>query len=204
MDPPDELLVSVYTRWHQGSVIGGIVLCPALAISVIHFWHDFVIGIVLGMIGLLGPGLIAFRGFPSKDTVVVQPHGLAFSRRGWVPYSEILSYGADDYLKLKRAGRTTLLVAGRQTGHYARLCGQFIRSIEAWHASQPAGTPQAGRTRFYGGPLARTIGGLLVLGSFFAAWAAWSFTPPKIYLLAMGGTALVVGLAMLAGRKPSP
>ena len=196
-----DIQAAVYTRWHQLSVPFGMALGSAGLLGVLFGRGPVALAITLGVTGLLAPPLVAFRGFPTRNAVKVTADGLEFSRRGPVAFADLASWGTDDFLKLVRPGRTTLLVSPLDLPTRERLLREFQAALTAWQRRQPAGTEAPRRTYFYGSIGARAIGALIVALGVASAVMALNLREPSLSLAVVGGLGAAFGLVMLLGKR---
>lgn len=201
MNNSADIQAAVYTRWHQLSVPFGMALGSGSLIGVLFSRGPVALAIALCLIGLLTPPLVAFRGFPTRNSVKVTPEGLTFSRRPPVAFAELASWGTDDFLKLVRPGRATLLVSPLDLPNRERLLREFQAALTAWQQRQPAGEPAPRRTYFYGTIRARAIGALIVALGVTSAVMALNLREPSLSLAVVGGLGAVFGLVMMMGRR---
>lgn len=201
MNSNEGIQAAVYTRWHQLSVPLAFALAAGSFMLVVFNRGPIALAIVLAVLGLLVPPLVAFKGFPTRNTVKVTPDGLAFSRRGPIAFADLESWGTDDYLKLIRPGLPTLLVSAVDLPSRERLLRDFEQALNAWQKRQPAGTESARRTHFYGSTGGRLVGMLITALGVGAAAMALNMREPSISLAIVGGLGALFGLAMLVGRR---
>jgi len=192
---------SVYTRWHQLSVPLGFALAAGSFMLVVFNRGPIGLAAVLAMLGLLAPPLVAFKGFPTRNTVKVTSEGLEFSRRSPVAFAQLSSWGTDDYLKLVRPGLPTLLVSAVDQPTRERLLREFEQALAAWQKRQPAGTQAARRKHFYGATAGRLVGLLITVLGAGSAIMALTLREPSMSLAIVGGLGALFGLAMLFGRR---
>ncbi len=200
-DVQADIQAAVYTRWHQLSVPFGMALGSGSLISVLFSRGPVMLAISLCLIGLLAPPLVAFRGFPTRNSIKVTSDGLTFSRRGPVAFADLASWGTDDFLKLVRPGRTTLLVSALDLPNRERLLREFQAALSAWQQRQPGGTQPPRRTYFYGTFRARAIGALIVALGLTCAVMAMNLREPSWSLAVVGGLGAAFGLMMLLGKR---
>lgn len=193
--------VSVYTRWHQLSVPFAFALAAGSFMLVVFNRGPIGLAAVLAVLGLLAPPLVAFKGFPTRNTVKVTSEGLEFSRRAPVAFAQLSSWGTDDYLKLVRPGLPTLLVSAVDLPRRERLLREFGQALAAWQKREPAGTQAARRTHFYGSPAGRLVGLLITVLGAGSAIMALSLREPSMSLAIVGGLGALFGLTMLFGRR---
>ncbi|MHC0505655.1 hypothetical protein [Achromobacter aegrifaciens] len=201
MTSNDGIQVSVYTRWHQLSVPLAFALAAGSFMLVVFNRGPIVLAVVLAVLGLLAPPLVAFKGFPTRNTVKVTSEGLEFSRRSAVAFAQLSRWGTDDYLKLVRPGLPTLLVSAVDRPTRERLLREFEQALAAWHTRQPAGTQAARRTHFYGSTAGRLVGLLIIVLGAGVAVMALSLREPSMSLAIVGGLGALFGLTMLFGRR---
>ncbi|MFJ3464951.1 hypothetical protein [Achromobacter spanius] len=201
MTNPADIQAAVYTRWHQFSVPFGMAIGTASLIGVLFNRGPVMLAIALCVIGILVPPLVAFRGFPTRNAIKVTPEGLTFSRRAPVAFADLASWGTDDFLKLVRPGRTTLLVSALDLPNRERLLREFQAALAAWQQRQPGGTQPPRRTYFYGTIRARAVGALIVALGLTCAVMAMNLREPSLSLAVVGGLGALFGLVMLLGRR---
>ncbi|HEY9274655.1 hypothetical protein [Achromobacter sp.] len=192
---------SVYTRWHQLSVPFAFALAAGSFMLVVFNRGPIGLAAVLAVLGLLVPPLVAFKGFPTPNTVRVTPEGLEFSRRSPVAFAQLSSWGTDDYLKLVRPGLPTLLVSAVDLPRRERLLREFEQALAAWQKRQPAGTQAARRKHFYGSTGGRLAGLLIAVLGAGSAIMALSLREPSMSLAIVGGLGALFGLTMLFGGR---
>ncbi|GAA5236437.1 hypothetical protein FOZ76_23620 [Verticiella sediminum] len=200
MNSNEGIPASVYTRWHQLAVPLAFALAAGSFMLVVFNRGPLGLAVVVALIGLLVPPVVAFKGFPTRDRVKVTPDGLAFSRRAPVAFADLTSWGTDDFLKLVRPGRPTLLVSPVDLSNRERLLREFQAAFQAWQKRQPAGTQTARRTYFYGSMSARAIGAVITALGVGAAIMALNLREPSLSLALVGGLGALFGLAMLLGK----
>ncbi|WP_454696348.1 hypothetical protein [Achromobacter aegrifaciens] len=193
--------VSVYTRWHQLSVPLAFALAAGSFMLVVFNRGPIGLAAVLAVLGLLVPPLVAFKGFPTRNTVKVTLDGLEFSRRSPVAFAQLSSWGTDDYLKLVRPGLPTLLVSAVDLPRRERLLREFEQALAAWQKRQPAGTQAARRKHFYGSTGGRLAGLLIAVLGAGSAIMALSLREPSMSLAIVGGLGALFGLTMLFGGR---
>ncbi|ADP18825.1 putative membrane protein 74 [Achromobacter xylosoxidans A8] len=201
MTSNEGIQASVYTRWHQLSVPLAFALAAGSFMLVVFNRGPIALAVVLAVLGLLVPPLVAFKGFPTRNTVKVTSEGLEFSRRSPVAFAQLSRWGTDDYLKLVRPGLPTLLVSAVDLPTRERLLREFELALAAWHKRQPAGTQAARRTHFYGSTAGRLTGLLIIVLGAGAAVMALSLREPSMSLAIVGGLGALFGLTMLFGRR---
>ncbi|MFF7396299.1 hypothetical protein ACFZAI_07585 [Achromobacter sp. NPDC008082] len=192
---------AVYTRWHQLSVPLAFALAAGSFMLVVLNRGPIGLAAVLAVLGLLVPPLVAFKGFPTRNSVKVTPDGLEFSRRSPIAFADLKSWGTDDYLKLIRPGLPTLLVSPVDLPSRERLLREFEQALAAWQKRQPAGTDAARRTHFYGSTGGRLVGAVITALGAGSAALALNLREPSISLAIVGGLGALFGLAMLFGRR---
>lgn len=201
MTHPADIQAAVYTRWHQFSVPFGMALGSASLIGVLFSRGPVMLAIALCLLGLLAPPLVAFRGFPTRNSIKVTPEGLTFSRRAPVAFADLTSWGTDDFLKVVRSGRTTLLVSALDLPNRERLLREFQAALAAWQQRQPVGAQPPRRTYFYGTFRARAIGALIVALGLTCAVMAMNLREPSWSLAVVGGLGAAFGLVMFLGKR---
>jgi hypothetical protein len=199
--------VSVVTRLHQASLFMG--LAGAFALPALVVWLELPIWLMfVGFFGgLIAPPVLIFRYFPRKDFLTIERDRLTFQRRKPILYSDIDRYNTDDYLKLIRSGKPTLLlhVSKPLEFNYQQLSDQFVAAFEAWRDSQIAlGIKvKARRTYFYGSHAAKMIGAAMiavsVLGGIFALVMLRNPPYGAMGILVVG---IGFGIAMVSKRGP--
>lgn len=193
--------VKAYTRWHQWSVPIGLLIASAAFLGLLFGMQQPLWAIGAAIVGLIVPPLVAFQGFPTSNEARVDTEGLSFSRRGPVPFSEIASWSADDYLKLARPGKPTLLVGAIDGPNRERLLREFQAGLSAWQTRQPGAGQGARQTYFYGSWRARLVGALIIaLGGAVMAMAL-RLTEPNVMLASVGALGALFGVAMLLGKR---
>jgi len=192
---------SVYTRWHQLSVPLAFALAAGSFMLVVFNRGPIGLAAALAVLGLLVPPLVAFKGFPTRNTVKVTPEGLEFSRRAPIAFAQLSSWGTDDYLKLVRPGLPTLLVSAVDLPTREHLLREFEQALAAWQKRQPAGTQAARRRYFYGSTAGRLVGSLITVLGAGSAIMALSLREPSMSLAIVGGLGALFGLTMLFGRR---
>ena len=197
----DGIQAAVYTRWHQLSVPLAFALAAGGFMLVVFNRGPVLWAAVVALAGLLAPPLVAFKGFPTRNRVMVMPDGLVFSRRAPVAFADLTRWGTDDFLKLVRPGRPTLLVSPVDAPNRERLLREFQAALQAWQKRQPAGTEPARRTHFYGSTGARLVGAVITALGVGAAVMALNLREPSMPLAIVGGLGALFGLAMLAGKR---
>lgn len=201
MTSNEGIQASVYTRWHQLSVPLAFALAAGSFMLVVFNRGPIALAAALAVLGLLVPPLVAFKGFPTRNTVKVTSEGLEFSRRSPVAFAQLSRWGTDDYLKLVRPGLPTLLVSAVDLPRRERLLREFEQALAAWQKRQPAGTQAARRTHFYGSTAGRLVGLLIMVLGGGAAIMALSLREPSMSLAIVGGLGALFGLTMLLGRR---
>ena len=201
MTSNEGIQASVYTRWHQLSVPLAFALAVGSFMLVVFNRGPIALAVALAVLGLLVPPLVAFKGFPTRNTVKVTSEGLEFSRRSPVAFAQLSRWGTDDYLKLVRPGLPTLLVSAVDLPRRERLLREFEQALAAWQKRQPAGTQAARRTHFYGSTAGRLVGLLIIVLGAGAAVMALSLREPSMSLAIVGGLGALFGLTMLFGRR---
>lgn len=201
MNSKESIQVSVYTRWHQWSVLLAFALSVGSFMLVVFNRGPIGLAAVLAVLGLLVPPLVAFKGFPTRDAVRVTAEGLEFSRRSPVAFADLSSWGTDDYLKLVRPGLPTLLVSAADLPRRERLLREFEQALAAWQKRQPAGTQAARRTHFYGSSGGRLAGLIITAFGAGSAIMALSLRDASMSLAIVGGLGALFGLTMLFGRR---
>jgi len=201
MTSNEGIQASVYTRWHQLSVPLAFALAVGSFMLVVFNRGPIALAVALAVLGLLAPPLVAFKGFPTRNTVKVTSEGLEFSRRSPVAFAQLSRWGTDDYLKLVRPGLPTLLVSAVDLPRRERLLREFEQALAAWQKRQPAGTQAARRTHFYGSTAGRLVGLLIIALGAGAATMALSLREPSMSLAIVGGLGALFGLTMLLGRR---
>lgn len=197
----DGIQAAVYTRWHQLSVPLAFALAAGGFMLVVFNRGPLLWAAIVALAGLLGPPLVAFKGFPTRNRVTVTFDGLVFSRRAPVAFADLTRWGTDDFLKLVRPGHPTLLVSAVDLPNRERLLREFQSALQAWQKRQPAGTEPARRTHFYGSTGGRLIGAVITALGVGSAVMALNLREPSISLAIVGGLGAVFGLAMLMGRR---
>ncbi|CAB3624043.1 MAG: hypothetical protein ACWGIK_15825 [Achromobacter pulmonis] len=201
MNSNEGIQASVYTRWHQLSVPLAFALAAGSFMLVVFNRGPLGLAATLAVLGLLVPPLVAFKGFPTRNAVRVTAEGLEFSRRSSIAFADLSSWGTDDYLKLVRPGRPTLLVSAVDLPSRERLLREFEQALAAWQRRQPAGTEAARRTHFYGSAGGRLVGLCITALGGAAALMALNLREPSLSLAAVGGLGALFGLALLFGRR---
>ncbi len=201
MNSNEGIQASVYTRWHQLSVPLAFALAAGSFMLVVFNRGPLGLAATLAVLGLLVPPLVAFKGFPTRNAVRVTAEGLEFSRRSSIAFADLSSWGTDDYLKLVRPGRPTLLVSAVDLPSRERLLREFEQALAAWQRRQPAGTEAARRTHFYGSTGGRLVGLCITALGGAAALMALNLREPSLSLAAVGGLGALFGLALLFGRR---
>ncbi len=201
MTSNEGIQASVYTRWHQLSVPLAFALAVGSFMLVVFNRGPIALAAVLAVLGLLLPPLVAFKGFPTRNTVKVTSEGLEFSRRSPVAFAQLSRWGTDDYLKLVRPGLPTLLVSAVDLPRRERLLREFEQALAAWQKRQPAGAQAARRTHFYGSTAGRLVGLLIIVLGAGVAVMALSLREPSMSLVIVGGLGALFGLTMLFGRR---
>lgn len=194
------ILVKVYTRWHQMSVLLGFALSISSFLLIANNGGAMLFAAVVSVLGLVGPGLIAFLGFPTQNQVLITPDGLQFSRRAFVPFSEIRSWGSDDFLKLVRHHGPTLLLSALDRPMRRALDEQFEQALKLWQSRGQ--NPAPVRTQFYGGWQGRAVAGLIMVLSLVVIVLSLMTQEPRWHLTAVGGLGMAFGAVMFTGRKP--
>ena len=193
--------VKAYTRWHQWSVPIGLLIASAAFLGLVFGLQQPLWAIGVAIVCLIVPPLIAFRGFPTSNEARIDAEGLSFSRRASVPFSEIASWSADDYLKLARSGKPTLLVGAIDGPNRERLLREFQAGLSAWQTRQPGAGQGARQTYFYGSWRARLVGALIIaLGGVVMAMAL-RLAEPNVMLASVGALGALFGVAMLLGKR---
>ncbi len=192
--------VRVHTRWHQLSTPLAFLLAPTIFAVAIFNRVGIVACISMALAALVLPPLIAFRGFPTRNGMKVTPEALLFSRRASVPYNEISSWGTDDFLKLVRPGRATLLVSALDQPNRERLLREFREALHAWEKRQPAGAALPQRAHFYGTWRSRGIGLLIVLMAGGSIFTVFRMPEPSWGAMAFAIMAGLFGLRMLQDK----
>lgn len=201
MNSNEGIQASVYTRWHQLSVPLAFALAAGSFMLVVFNRGPLGLAATLAVLGLLVPPLVAFKGFPTRNAVRVTAEGLEFSRRSSIAFADLSSWGTDDYLKLVRPGRPTLLVSAVDLPSRERLLREFEQALAAWQRRQPAGTEAARRTHFYGSAGGCLVGLCITALGGAAALMALNLREPSLSLAAVGGLGALFGLALLFGRR---
>ena len=201
MSSNEGIQASVYTRWHQLAVPLAFVLAAGSFMLVVLNRGPVALGAVLAVLGLVLPPLVAFKGFPTRNTVKVTPDGLEFSRRSPIAFVDLSSWGTDDYLKLIRPGLPTLLVSPVDLPSRERLLRDFEAALSAWQKRQPAGTAAARRTHFYGSTGGRLVGAVITALGAGSAVMALNLREPSLSLAVVGGLGALFGLVMLFGKR---
>jgi hypothetical protein len=201
MNNKEGIQAAVYTRWHQLSVPLAFVLAAGSFMLVVLNRGPIGLGAAMAVLGLLAPPLVAFKGFPTRNSVRVTPEGLEFSRRSPIAFADLSSWGTDDYLKLIRPGLPTLLVSPVDQGSRERLLRDFEAALAAWQKRQPAGTAAARRTHFYGSTGGRLVGAAIAALGAASAIMALNLAEPSMSLAVVGGLGALFGLAMLFGKR---
>jgi hypothetical protein len=199
--------IFVVTRWHQASIFLGVLLGPALGGALLMTDVPFWMAMAGFPLGLLLPPVIVFRCFPRADEVAIGSDRLTFRRRPPLLYAEIAAFNTDDYLKLRRPGRPTLMLQARamQVKSYKALCAEFVTAIEAWREAQTAKgvAVTLRRNYFYGSTAARVIGTALIvvcIGAGIFAVVALQHPPYG----AMGALVTGLGFGVLLVTKGRP
>ncbi len=201
MNSTEGIKASVFTRWHQLAVPLAFALAAGSFMLVVFNRGPLGLAAGLALISLLLPPVIAFKGFPTRNLIKVTPDGLEFSRRAPVAFSDLTSWGSDDFLKLVRSGHTTLLVSALDLPSRERLLREFQGALQEWQKQQPPGTKPARRTHFYGSTGARVMGVLIAVLGVGSAIMAMNLREPTISLAITGGLGALFGLAMLLGKR---
>ena len=201
MTSNEGIQASVYTRWHQLSVPLAFALAAGSFMLVVFNRGPMGLAAALAVLGLLVPPLVAFKGFPTRNTVKVTPEGLEFSHRSPIAFAQLSRWGTDDYLKLVRPGLPTLLVSAVDLPTRERLLREFEQALAAWQKRQPAGTQAARRTHFHGSTGGRMVGFLIAVLGAGSAIMALSLREPSMSLAIVGGLGALFGLRMLFGRR---
>lgn len=193
--------VKAFTRWHQWSTPLGIVLASTVFIGIVFGLNQPLLAIGVAIVALVGPPLIAFQGFPTRDDVRIEPDGLVFARREAVRFAEIVQWGTDDYLKLVRRGAPTVLVSALDGPGRDRLLGEFQAAFGAWQARRPVAERRAVLTHFYGGARGRLVGLLILALGITCVVMALRLREPSVALAFTGGLGGLFGLVMMLGRR---
>ncbi|GGC02860.1 hypothetical protein GCM10007205_10040 [Oxalicibacterium flavum] len=200
--PADHAIqVRVYTRWHQLSTLLAFLLAPTVFALAVFNRVDLLAAAGAAVLVLVLPPLMAFRGFPTRNSVTVTPEALHFSRRSPVPYGELSTWGTDDYLKLVRPGRATLLVSAVDLPSRERLLREFRAALEAWEKRQPAGSAPVQRTHFYGTWRSRGIGLFIMAMAGGAIVVAFSMREPAWGAMVFAAMAWLFGLRMALDKR---
>jgi hypothetical protein len=199
--------IFVVTRWHQASIFLGVLAGPALGGVLLVTGAPFWLAMAGFPLGLLLPPAIVFRCFPRADAVAVGSDRLTFQRRPPLLYAEIARFNTDDYLKLTRPGRLTLMLQARgmQVKAYKALCTEFVAAIAAWRDQQlrQGVAVTLRRSDFYGSPAARVLGACLIvlcIGAGIFAEVALAHPPYG----AMGALVTGLGFGILLVTKGRP
>jgi hypothetical protein len=199
--------INVVTRLHQASFFMGFAAAfalPALVVwSGLPLWLTF----VAFFVGLIAPPVLIFRYVPRKDEMKIDEDRLTFQQRKPILFSDIDRYNTDDYLKLIRSGKPTLLlnVSKPREFNYQQLSDQFVAAFEAWREAQTAQgiEVKARRTYFYGSRAAKMIGAAMiavsVLGGIFAIVMLRNPPYGAMGILVVG---IGFGIAMVSKRGP--
>lgn len=201
MNSTEGIQASVYTRWHQLAVPLAFALAAGSFMLVVFNRGPLGLAGALALIGLLAPPIVAFKAFPTRNLIKVTPDGLEFSRRAPVAFADLTSWGTDDFLKLVRPGRPTLLVSALDLPNRERLLREFQAGLQAWQQRQPAGTEPARRTHFYGSTGGRAVGALITALGVVSAIMALNLREPSVPLAIVGGLGALFGLGMLLGKR---
>jgi len=199
--PREGIQVSVYTRWHQLAVPLAFALAAGSFMFIVLNRGPVGVAMVVAMLCLVLPPLLAFQGFPTRNEVMVLPDGLMFSRRDAVPFDELSSWGTDDYLKLVRPGRATLMVSAADLQSRDRLLREFEQALATWQRQQSAVSEPIRRTHFYGSARAAAIGAVIIGLGALCMVMALRLREPSIELAAVGALGGLVGVIMLLGRR---
>lgn len=195
------LQVKAFTRWHQLSVPLGFLLSAAAFMALVFGLRQPLWAIAAALAGLIVPPLVAFRGFPTRDTLTVQADGLSFMRRGLIPFSQITHWSADDYLKLGRRGKPTILVSTLDAPGRQHLLKAFPAALAAWQSRQRPGQPLAQQTHFYGTWRAQSVGILIMALGLLSAWMALRLREANVSLTLVGGLGVLFGAGMLFMKR---
>ena len=201
MKPREGIQVSVYTRWHQLAVPLAFVLAAGSFMFIVLNRGPVGVAIVVAIACLVIPPLLAFQGFPTRNEVMIMPDGLMFSRRDAVPFDALSSWGTDDYLKLVRPGRATLMVSAADLQSRERLLREFQQALDAWQRKQPALSKPIRRTHFYGSARAAAIGAVIMALGAVCIVMALRLREPSIELAIVGALGGLFGMFMLLGRR---
>lgn len=193
--------VKAYTRWHQWSVPIGLLIASAAFLGLLFGLQQPLWAIGVAIVCLIVPPVVAFQGFPTSNEARIDAEGLSFSRRGPVLFSEIGSWSADDYLKLARPGKPTLLVGAIDAPNRERLLREFQAGLAAWQTRQPGAGHGARQTYFYGSWRGRLVGLLIIALGGAVMTMALRLAEPSGMLAAVGALGGLFGVAMLLGKR---
>ncbi|MDF3839438.1 hypothetical protein P3W85_41860 [Cupriavidus basilensis] len=180
--------VVIRTRWHQAAVFAGP-LSPLVLFLAIPVTSTGGLLMVLGLAVLCCalPLILAFKTYPPlREVARIEGDQLTFQHYGSIPFSSITGYNLDDYIKLERQGRWTLLLQGdRKTPGYGAFYTSFAAAMADWRARHPGQVPL--QSYFYGSWKARTLGIAILVGCLVMALAILAFgvAREKLYFLPM-------------------
>lgn len=196
--------VRVYTRPMQWVVPVAMLGCGFVffALASLTTPPRILVAVAGALAWLIVLPLAAHRLFPTRDVATLTPDGLQFARRGQVPFAQIREWQFEDYLKLKRPGRLTLLVIPADRPERAWLQRAFPQALAAWQARQPEGAAPILHTRFYGSALARGCGLAIMLASAALAWMLPGGADFRYYQYGLLASGLAVGAVLLLGGRP--
>ena len=201
MKEMEGIQVSVATRWHQLSVPLGFLLAAGSAVAIVFNRGPLLLALAVALVLLALPPVLAFVGFPTRNLITVMPDGLVFSRRDPVAFDGISSWGTDDFLKLVRPGKPTLLISAVDLPSRERLLREFEAALQAWQQRRPAVAGHARRSYFHGSLRARAIGALIVVLGVGSSILALSTREPSYSLAVVGGLGAMFGVAMMRGKR---
>ncbi len=121
MTSNDGIQVSVYTRWHQLSVPLAFALAAGSFMLVVFNRGPIVLAVVLAVLGLLVPPLVAFKGFPTRNTVKVTSEGWSF-RAALPSPSPICPAGAPTIISSWSAPACRRCWSVQWTGPHVNVC----------------------------------------------------------------------------------
>lgn len=206
---PASYPVKLLTRWHQAAALFSLVLVSAFFVGgfVGLMLLDASLAIAIPgaiLVATLGtlPGFLTYRYLPSKRTATIHADAVHFSGLGEVPYASLISYNTDDYLKLRRTTGPTLLIMGQSNalmGEYPKFRDALLTTIQAWKARQPPGGHIPKRAYFYGSPLARLLGGAMLLSALVLFIVLVRMHRPPVSAYVILPMAIGMGIRLMVG-----
>jgi len=194
--------VRVYTRWHQSAIPLGFALALLTGLTCVYQFKLADIAILFIAIALVLPPLIAGVGFPTRDSLKIEPDKLTFNRRIPLLYKDISYWSAERGLILKRERHKTLVIISLNVMQQKAMYHDFFKHLQIWQNANQTTLPTSKAARFYGSWRARVFGAVITAASAFIIIAALSMPQPSYYCALLASQSALFGTVLLSGKRP--